>query len=219
MKKKTIILTLLCLCIVLLSCGKTTEPLDDPAILVLLGDVNKNGRNYEISDVVMLTNYHVVGIDAFEDHVEYSTMASDVNMNGIPLELADISYMIGVIQGEIDPAVPSASSNSVCEIVTEFLNMDNCTSTLFNCQEEISVIKLQYRLNGGIGRVFKGVATNDMELQTNIEGNTLTIFIYSFDTGVDGSYGNQISVFEGWGELISAEIASREGVNIPVVIQ
>jgi hypothetical protein len=67
------------------------------------GDINANGLSNEIADAVMFTNYFVNGLAAFGDHVEASIAASDVNADGTTLSVADLVYLIRVIQGDALP--------------------------------------------------------------------------------------------------------------------
>jgi hypothetical protein len=67
------------------------------------GDINQNKVIYEIADAVMFTNYFLIGLPAFYNHVEGSVAASDTNADGIPLTVADLVYLIRVVTGEISP--------------------------------------------------------------------------------------------------------------------
>jgi hypothetical protein len=79
------------------------------------GDINCNGLGYEIADAVMFSNYLIYGLSAFDDHVEASIAASDVNADGIPLSVADLVYLIRVVAGDavpynkLEPVVAEAS--------------------------------------------------------------------------------------------------------------
>jgi hypothetical protein len=64
------------------------------------GDVNMNGIGYEIADAVMFTNYFISGLSAFGDHVDGSVAASDANADGATLTVADLVYLVRVIQGD-----------------------------------------------------------------------------------------------------------------------
>jgi hypothetical protein len=67
------------------------------------GDINVNGLPYEIADAVMFTNYFISGLSAFGDHVEASIAASDANADGITLSVADLVYLVRVVQGDAMP--------------------------------------------------------------------------------------------------------------------
>ncbi len=65
------------------------------------GDINKNNVAFEIADVVMLTNYFLIGLPAFGSHVEGSISAADTNADGVPLTVGDLVHLIRVVTGEI----------------------------------------------------------------------------------------------------------------------
>lgn len=64
------------------------------------GDINLNGRANEIGDAVMFSNYFVHGIGVFNVNYQGQVAASDVNANGVPLEVADLVYLIRIIVGD-----------------------------------------------------------------------------------------------------------------------
>ncbi len=78
------------------------------------GDININGIAYEIADAVMFTNYFITGPTAFGptalDHQEASIAASDANLDGVPLTVSDLVYLIRVVVGD---AVPYAKVGSI----------------------------------------------------------------------------------------------------------
>ncbi|RME28033.1 MAG: T9SS C-terminal target domain-containing protein, partial [Candidatus Zixiibacteriota bacterium] len=77
------------------------------------GDINLNGLSYEIADAVMLTNYFLIGLNAFgPNQAEAAIAASDVNADGLVLTVADLVYLIRVIIGDV-PAVPKYDPNAV----------------------------------------------------------------------------------------------------------
>ncbi|MCP4570306.1 MAG: hypothetical protein GY841_22220 [FCB group bacterium] len=61
-----------------------------------IGDINCNGIGLEIADMVMFDLYLLNGLSAFGEHVEQSTANSDINMDGIPLQLEDFALMFKV---------------------------------------------------------------------------------------------------------------------------
>jgi hypothetical protein len=74
-----------------------SNEIDDP------GDININGIAYEIADAVMFTNYFISGPTAFGTHVDASIAASDANLDGVPLTVSDLVYLIRVVVGDALP--------------------------------------------------------------------------------------------------------------------
>lgn len=68
-----------------------------------IGDINLNGTNDEIGDAVMFSNYFVHGVGVFNVNYVGQVAATDVNGNGLPLEVADLVYLIRIIVGDALP--------------------------------------------------------------------------------------------------------------------
>lgn len=66
-----------------------------------MGDININRVANEVADAVMFTNFFIRGLDAFGNHVEESRAASDVNLDGTTLSIADLVYQVRVITGDL----------------------------------------------------------------------------------------------------------------------
>ncbi|HEX2897290.1 MAG TPA: cohesin domain-containing protein, partial [candidate division Zixibacteria bacterium] len=70
------------------------------------GDLNLNGIKYEIGDRVLYTNYFIYGAGVFStDSVQRARqlVASEINCDGLILTVADLVYMIRVMNGSIPP--------------------------------------------------------------------------------------------------------------------
>ncbi|TFH58152.1 MAG: hypothetical protein E4G91_09680 [Candidatus Zixiibacteriota bacterium] len=79
------------------------------------GDINLNGIDNEIIDLVMFTNYFLSGLSAFESggDVSASVAATDVNADGIPLTYRDAVYLYRIVMGEALPFPTPAAGASV----------------------------------------------------------------------------------------------------------
>lgn len=197
----------------LLSCGKAEEgnSILNP-IVPYIGDINLNGRQCEIADAVMFTNFFVIGTDAFAGHVDSSVAASDVNGNGIRLELADLQYLVRYIQGD---ALPNDRLQAITDTCLVSLYGDEGT---YVCAKDIGSMRLRYFVSGTSG----GPTTqSDMDIISNVENDTLVVLLYNIgDEYLESGTHEFIDLnISGSVELIDAEAASYDGVNIPVVIQ
>ena len=67
------------------------------------GDINLNNVKYEIADAVLFSNYFVYGITVFKINMQGQIAATDVNADGLTLSVADLVYLIRVIQGDALP--------------------------------------------------------------------------------------------------------------------
>lgn len=66
------------------------------------GDLNLNGIDNEIADVVLYSNYFVYGIGVFTN-LQAQIAASDVNADGLPLSVADLVYLTRIVVGDALP--------------------------------------------------------------------------------------------------------------------
>jgi hypothetical protein len=67
---------------------------------LLIGDLNMNRRPYEVGDIILLAN-HIMDPDAYP-FTFLQNVASDVNQDGLWASIADLIFMINVING-FDP--------------------------------------------------------------------------------------------------------------------
>ncbi|MBD3298046.1 MAG: hypothetical protein GF341_05270 [candidate division Zixibacteria bacterium] len=68
------------------------------------GDINLNGLPYEISDALILSRFFTYGFDVFppsDPHLAYA--ASDINCDTLPGGLVDLTYMLGIFVGNLQP--------------------------------------------------------------------------------------------------------------------
>ncbi|MEZ5358558.1 MAG: hypothetical protein R3F48_06965 [Candidatus Zixiibacteriota bacterium] len=200
----------------LMSCGKAegSGALFDP-IVPYNGDINLNGRRCEVSDAVMFTNYFLCGTDAFYDHVDSSTAASDVNCNGIPLELADLYYMIQVMVGDALPPYNLQPTRN--QLVISAAIYSNRISLAYNCPEDIGAVYLRFLITGE----FEIPSHPRFSVSSNRIGDTLHVLIINNGDEYLQSGRHDMLDFgcTGTAELIGAEASNTEGVNIPVVIR
>lgn len=83
------ILSLTCL---LLSCDR--KPVEDLPDGVIMGDINCNGTAYDYGDVIMFARFFVAGDTIFGDHIVESAAASDLNQDGVKLDVTDFVYLM-----------------------------------------------------------------------------------------------------------------------------
>lgn len=119
-----------------------------------IGDINLNGIAYEIADLVIFTNYFYYGREAFGDHYEASTAASDVNYDGIVLQFEDLIYLYRVVCGDAMPGYP-------------LMNPPVPDSALFTQDIETSTVSVGYHDTlAGVFLMFYGEITPHFLLDT-----------------------------------------------------
>jgi hypothetical protein len=147
------------------------------------GDINVNGVKNEIADAVMFTNYFIQGQSAFDDHIEASIAASDVNADGIALSVADLVYLIRIITGDALPfpkPVPYAVEASISTLVNHSaVGVSANTSTgigagYFTFEYSSLEIGPPLLINGASG----------MSLKYGHDHGQLKVLVYSLEKGV-----------------------------------
>ncbi|HHI02681.1 MAG TPA: T9SS type A sorting domain-containing protein, partial [candidate division Zixibacteria bacterium] len=160
------------------------------------GDLNLNGISNEIADAVVFSNYFIHGLDAFVVNSEGQIAASDVNADGISLSVADLVYIIRVINGDvlpIDKIIPYESTVGI--------------------GRKGPVVIADAEL-GGAAFVFEGnVEVNltekasHMQIKSNFDGVNTRVLIYSFDRGA--VFSGEILITDG--RLLSVEASDYFG--------
>lgn len=140
------------------------------------GDINANGVAYEISDAVMFTNYFISGLSAFGGHVESSIAASDVNADGSVLTVADLVYLIRVIQGD---AVPYAKKSTFDNFSVQTQLLNNELTVNYSADVNTGAALLVFAINGSVGT--PTVTVPGMNIAYGVQGSELRVLVYNID--------------------------------------
>ncbi|UCC45392.1 MAG: T9SS type A sorting domain-containing protein [Candidatus Zixiibacteriota bacterium] len=157
------------------------------------GDINLNGLAYEIADAVMLTNYFIDGLGAFQ-YPEGSIAASDVNADGIALSVADLVYLIRVVVGD---ALPYPKTNPVA---ANYSTDEGVVSVDSDMGAAFIVVE---------GDQIPDLMADNMEMEYAFDGANTRIVIYSMKQGETFS-----GEFIGVDDVISVEFATYEGTPV-----
>jgi hypothetical protein len=146
------------------------------------GDVNLNGIAYEIADAVVFTNYFIRGLSAFTISVEGQIAATDVNADGIPLTVADLTYLIRVVIGDAEP-VPRPIYAVEDAVVVSTAN-DGVVSVQTDTKGDIGAAFLIYDFdpNVEIGTPVLAPDAASMSMGWSIHEGQLRILIYDVGT-------------------------------------
>jgi len=174
------------------------------------GDVNLNGIAYEIADAVMFTNYFIVGLSAFGDHVDGSIAATDANRDGVTLSVADLVHIIRVVIGDAQQYAKVTPG-----VVHSGYSVDDGVVTVAD-DVEISGAALVVR-----GEVIPGLLVDGMDMSYVFDGaNTRIVVTPTLEATTLGSFrGSFLAGITD--EVISIELATSQGAlvearNIPV---
>jgi hypothetical protein len=137
---------------------------------VVFGDINANGFPFEAGDVVLLVN-HMINPDAYPFTLR-QMIASNVNGDDVRASIADLIYMINVLNG----IIPPGKVMPVDAIAT--VSMDNAIGDVaVSINSEVSVGGALVTINHA--GVELGVPVSDMDLSYSNNGDVMTVVVYS----------------------------------------
>jgi hypothetical protein len=143
------------------------------------GDINLNGVPYEIADAVMFTNYFIQGLLAFGTDpmmIEASIAASDANADGIRLSVADLVFIIRVIQGD---ALPYAKLVPGTDMSVSSQMMNGQMTIRYTSGINAGAALLVFELNGTAGTPIVGDGARGMDILSGINGNEMRVLVYN----------------------------------------
>lgn len=94
------------------------------------GDLNLNGIPFELADAAIYANYFAAGIYAFTIDPDSQIAATDINMDGINLSVADYVMMIRIEMGAGDPP-PADPDTFTTNIVYQYTDTSVVVLTQF----------------------------------------------------------------------------------------
>lgn len=163
------------------------------------GDINLNGHSNEIADAVLFSNYFVHGAGVFNIDYDAQVAASDVNKNGVPLEVADLVYLIRIIVGD---ALPYQDLNPVAGSLT-------LSGGVFAISLRAGAAYVVVE-----GDVNPTLLNNLMEMNHAFDGVNTRILISKIEQGAyfEGNF------LELDGNIVSVECATYDGAPIDLTI-
>jgi hypothetical protein len=175
------------------------------------GDINQNGVSNEIADAVMFTNFFIEGITAFGSHPEGAIAASDVNADGLTLSVADLVYLIRVIQGDAQP-YPKALPNATLDVSAQLRNGE--MNVKYNASTNVGAMLLTFNVNGTAGDATLGAGAADMSVKSGIVDNQLHVLVYNIGEGAIAAGSNDLLSIpvSGSANLVSVEAATYDGI-------
>jgi hypothetical protein len=169
------------------------------------GDINVDGLANTVADAVMLTNYLLIGPDAFGDHFAASLAASDINADGLPASVADLVYLVRIIVGDAAPIAPSGFGK-ITPVSAELQRAGGVLS-----MEDITLAGARIELAGDVEPDL--LATN-MVMERHFDGTNTTVVIAP-PTDLDyleTFIGEFVDIHDA--ELVSIDLATAEGAPV-----
>ncbi len=185
------------------------------------GDINLNGVAYEISDVVVFSNYFIFGLGAFTINMAGQIAATDVNADGLTLSVADLVYLIRVLIGDADPIPRLNPYEQKLELSTDDVGHRYEITT--NAVADIGAAHFVYDIQGGarIEDVRATSAAGEMDVMWDVVDGQLKVLV--LDIGTDYIMSGKHTVLEipyhgdGGIRLRKAEIVDYNGRPYEVV--
>ncbi len=164
---------------------------------ITTGDINLNGIPWEVSDAVLFAN-HFIYPDLFP-FTWIQMLASDTNGDGLPCTLADLVYLINVLNGDIPP--PRVAYGDDSKAIISLRNSGECENRVtFRYQSTVAAGGVLVRLAHIGTQLGEPVSTTDMMMMYNDDNGILSVLLYDMD-------GDYIEANE---ELFEVEIISGE---------
>jgi hypothetical protein len=195
-------------------CVPTPQEIDDR------GDMNLNGVGYEIADAVLYENYFIYGAGVLSSNPTFrqsQIAASDVNGDGNPLSVGDLVALIRVITGDANP-LPKAIPGAAVAIA---MTSSGSSYTLeANSISDLGGLLLTFKVSGTVGGVALSDAAEGMTVQSNVNGDELSVLIFSEKKGVKiaPNAGAILTMnVDGSAELVGSEAADYYGATLPTL--
>lgn len=181
--------------IVFAGCESEKKPPIAPVQPVInYGDINLNGLSYEIADAVLYSNYFVYGRAVFLKDSTMQIAASDINMDGRELTIADLVYLTRIIYGDA-AAIPKV----------DLLPVRYARRT-YGYISVIDNVKIGAALVILSGQETPRLLADEMDMIYNYDGFETRVLVWSYH----GEYFTD-DFLEVSSQIISIEMATFEG--------
>ncbi|MEW5994871.1 MAG: dockerin type I repeat-containing protein, partial [Candidatus Zixiibacteriota bacterium] len=175
------------------------------------GDLNLNGV-IEIADAVIYTNYFIYGLAVFHINTEIQIALSDVNGDGITLDVADLIYLVRIIVGDALPY------NRICDSVRQseavFIDDTRSRSISIETTDTVGTVYLEFD-----GNATPLLMHPNMEIKHAFDSDSgvTRVLIYSLEgrSFVQGP----IVTYSGGAVLNAASAGTKQGCHMESVIR
>lgn len=196
-------------------CLPTPEEIDDR------GDLNLNGLKNEIADAVLYENYFIYGpgvLSPDPQRRQGQIAASDINGDGLVLSVADLVSLIRIITGDENPLPRMNPAEGAVSITLSSAGPALTLSA--NSASDLGGLYLKFKVSGTVGTLALAKAAEGMTMKTNLDGNVLSVLIYSETKGqrIEANAGALFSMaVAGSAELIESGAADYYGIALPTL--
>ncbi len=164
------------------------------------GDLTGDGYSYEISDVVLYSNYFIYGLQVFTVDLDCQIQASDVNGDGLTLTVVDFVRLIKILIGD---SIPVPNINPIFVNGKYFMQMNRDINILNDLEISAAHIVLE-------GNITPTLLADSMTMIYNYDGTNTNILIYSLENHY--FTGSMINI--GDGQIVSINMVDLNGSRV-----
>ncbi|HEU4436391.1 MAG TPA: T9SS type A sorting domain-containing protein, partial [candidate division Zixibacteria bacterium] len=192
----------------------TAEQIDDR------GDLNLNGRGYEIGDAVLYANYFIYGSSVLSSNPTYrqsQLAASDINGDGLILSVGDLVYLIRVLTHDAQP-LPKLNPNTAT-VNLSWQQEGNELKITTASAYELGGLLLNFKYSGNTaGEITTSTNIEGMKFRANAAEGTLRVLINSEAKGgmVPAGEATFVLPVEGTVEFVEGQASNYQGQNLPI---
>ena len=165
------------------------------------GDVNFNGIPFEIGDVVVYANYFMNGEEVFTVDRNQQITASDANVDGITLTVADLVYIIRKVVGDWNPRPVPPDETMMARFSIHDITL--------SVETPVPIGALLLMFDGSVSPTLSP-HISQMSILSASENGLTRILIYSLQPGLAIETGDLLTGIGG-ASLISAEASDYNG--------
>lgn len=172
----------------------------------MTGDINLSGTPYEIADMVLFTNYFIHGLSVFHINMQGQIAATDMNHDGVTLDIADLVYGVRVIVGN---ALPYDSVMIPSPFTARFIQDFETKTIVVDTPDTLGAAYLVFEGNVWLSQRLPNM---DIKYSYNSDDGVTRFLIYSLE-GQSFAREPLIS-YGGDGVLIEASTATYQGRRV-----
>jgi hypothetical protein len=140
---------------------------------VLIGDINLNGIAYESGDLVLFINHLIT--PTLYPFTSVQVQSTDINSDGIPLTVADLVYLLNIVNGNMPPPSKPEYNEAFAQFVIPELNGNTVN---VNLSSNVPTAGLFAKLNHHGITLAEPRNNTGLQMAYHDDGEILTVLMY-----------------------------------------
>jgi hypothetical protein len=184
------------------------------------GDLNLNGIGYELADFVLFKSYFAIGKTVlFQDSVlrQIQIYNSDVNGDGLALDLSDLVTMARILTGDANPLPTGQPQPVYFSLTNEGQDLIVTTTSDF----ELGGIFLRFNFSGTVGLPLQLAPAASMEFAGSGDSSELRVLLVASEKDAKIPAGTQrvLSIpYTGTLEPVETAASTYYGMLLPTMV-